>query len=115
MKLLFLLYCSILVSCASTPKVKHPEMAALPSKGWTGGEGAAGAVGNKWWKHLGVVALDSLVIEAWAYNHDLQAAAARRQQLPAGSCCQRIVAACSRQQLPTGSRGQLLPAGAAYL
>ena len=76
MKLLSLLCCSILVSCASAPKVKHLEMAALPPEGWTGGHGAAGAVENNWWKHLGIVALDSLVIEAWAHNHDLQAAAA---------------------------------------
>ena len=102
MKLLFLLYCSILVSCASAPKVKHLEMAALPSKGWTGGDGATGAVGNKWWKHLGVVALDSLVIEAWAHNHDLQAAAARLDMARA----QALLAGTSLQpQLGAGVRG----------
>ena len=76
-------------------------MAALPVEGWTGGHAAAGAVGNNWWKHLGTVALDSLVIEAWAHNHDLQAAAvrldmARAQALLAGASPQPQLGAMVR-------------------
>jgi len=99
---LVLFYCGVFLSCASTPKVKHPEMVVSPPESWMGGRAVGGVVESSWWNHLGAAALDSLITEAWAHNYDLQAAASRLDMARAQA---RLAGAPLQPQLNTTATG----------
>lgn len=68
-----------LVACASAPRVEHPGLTVEPPTAWAAGTApaAASAIDPDWWQELGEPALDELISEGLAHNHDLTLAAAR--------------------------------------
>lgn len=68
------------IGCASPPGRQEirGELPPLPEM-WVATAQAGEAVNEDWWRDLGNDGLDSLVVEALTYNHDLRAAAARVQ------------------------------------
>lgn len=64
--------------CASAPPLAPLEISGLPIPvAWGDSLVSDGAIEDGWWADFGVVALDSLVVEALQNNHDLAAAEAR--------------------------------------
>lgn len=70
---------ALAVGCASAPRVKPPPITAGVPDAWHAAAPSAAPSGTAWWQSLGDARLDSLVAEALAENHDLQAASASVQ------------------------------------
>jgi outer membrane protein, multidrug efflux system len=87
--ILTLAVAAALASCAlkSPPERGELEEQSLPNLsvpgGWTTGDGPSTAVGDRWLATFNDPRLDGLVLEALAYNPDLQVAAARVEQAAA--------------------------------
>jgi len=77
--LLPLLASLLLLSCASAPRVQHPEIDLQPPPSWTDGSLSTSAAETSWWRGFALSRLDELVAEALEHNYDLQAAATRLQ------------------------------------
>lgn len=74
----------LIAACASGPDYQRPSM-AWPAA-YRGADGAAGAVDpsdTRWWKSFNDPALDALVDDALAGNHDLRQAVLRLQEYEA--------------------------------
>ena len=80
--LLPLLASLLLLSCASAPRVQHPEIDLQPPPSWTDGSLSTSAAETSWWRGFALSRLDELVAEALEHNYDLQATASssRRKQ-----------------------------------
>jgi outer membrane protein, multidrug efflux system len=70
---------ALAVGCASAPRVKPPPVTAGVPDAWHTAAPSAAPSDTAWWRDLGDVRLDSLVAEALAENHNLQAASASVQ------------------------------------
>ena len=78
-----------LLSCASVPKIQHPDIDVQPPLAWTADPASADApaladaLDAAWWQTFATPRLDELITEALEHNRDLQAAAARLQMAQA--------------------------------
>ncbi len=68
---------SVLYSCASSPKIQHPTLEAVPPARWTAGKTGSIQPDSLWWSGFGDAMLDTAIAEALAQNLNLQAAAGR--------------------------------------
>ena len=71
----------VVVGCASPPPVKVPELTMAVPAEWTGADLEIGSVSIDWWRDFSDDGLSSAVETAIAENYDLQAAAARLEQV----------------------------------
>jgi multidrug efflux system outer membrane protein len=68
---------SALTSCASAPKVEHPDLAIDAPEDWTGRDGGGKASQDFWWKEFEDEHLEFLVNEALSRSFDILDALAR--------------------------------------
>ena len=71
----------VVAGCATAPPVEVPELAMAVPEGWTGNELEDGNVSIDWWRDFIDYGLSSAVETAIDQNYDLQAAAARLEQV----------------------------------
>lgn len=103
MRIIFLLCIPIaLLSCASTPNVRHPELAVQPPATWISADTTAGEVDGLWWSSFSDARLEELVDEALAHNYNLQATAVRIQMAQAQA---RIAGAPLQPQISATASG----------
>lgn len=99
MKPLLPLFASLLLlSCASAPRVQHPQIDLQAPPSWTAGPASTGAIEISWWSGFALSRLDELIAEALEHNYDLQAAATRLQLAQAQA---RIAGAPLQPQVTT--------------
>ncbi|HYC55926.1 MAG TPA: efflux transporter outer membrane subunit [Candidatus Binatia bacterium] len=87
---------------ASVTGARAPMAAIAPEQWVAGGASAPGSIASDWWRDFGDPALDGLIAEALANNHDLRQAAARVLGAQAEA---RIAGADLWPQLQTGANG----------
>ena len=79
------------VACAPAPAHRRPDIGVQVPEQWSAGPHLVeGTLRQDWWTAFGDPALDSIIQETLAHNHDLQAAAAR---LDAAASLARIAGA----------------------
>ena len=91
-----------LFSCASAPKVHHPEPDVRIPDAWSAGPTLEGEIDGLWWSSFSAPHLEDLVVEALTHNHDLRAAATRVQQAQARA---RIAGAPLQPQVTAAASG----------
>lgn len=93
----FLILCGALSACSLAPDLRKPDT-ALPQNWQLSGESATRQE-DLWWRSYHDEKLDDLVVQALAYNSDIQLAAARVDEARA------IAGSARAQRMPNVSAG----------